>query len=61
MRAHASLTHTHTHTHTHIHTHTNKHTLRHKDKHKLGQVQGAQGNVATEKKTTSNILVTSDT
>ena len=57
MRAHPSLSHTHTyiHTHTHTSTHTDTKTST------KGQVQGAQGNVATEKKTTSNILVTSDT
>ena len=54
-----SRTHIHTHTHTQTHSHTNTH--RRKDKHKLGQVQGAQGNVATEKKTTSEIFVASDT
>ena len=53
---HASLTLTHRHTHTHKHTHTHTHTKT----SELGQVLGAQGNVATEKKTTSEILVTSD-
>ena len=58
-RTHPSHTHTHTHTHTQTHKHTNTH--RHYDKHKLDQVHGTQGNVATEKKTASVILVASDT
>ena len=47
------------HLHTDTHTHTNTHT--HTKTSELGQVLGAQGNVATEKKTSSEILVTSDT
>ena len=41
--------HTYTNSYTHTHTHTHSNTHRHKEKHKLGQVQGAQGNVPTEK------------